>query len=135
MATRNLHEKIGSVDYEKLFAGIEPPALVRGGTIRKLGTAATLKRGTIMAKSGGSAGDGKLVILGTTAATNETLTPDCILTDDVAVGTSTDENTTVYISGDFNIDAVIVGTGYTITEADMDTLRTKGILFGTVQAL
>ena len=133
MATRDLHEKIGSVEFEKLFAGLEPPALVRGGVIRKLGTAATLKRGTLLAKSGGSAGDGKLVIFGTTAATNETLTPDCILTDDIEVGTSADENATVYISGCFNAAALVLATGATLTEADKDILRTKGIIFGTVQ--
>ena len=133
--TRDLHEKIGSVEYEKLFAGINPPAIVRGGVIRKLGTAGTLKRGTILAKSSGSAGDGKLVILGTTAAANETLTADCILTDDIDVGTSSDENATVYVAGSFNEDAVIVDTGYTLTEDDKDALRMKGILFGTVQAL
>lgn len=133
MATRDLHEKIGSVEFEKLFAGLEPPALVRGGVIRKLGTAGTLKRGTLLAKSGGSAGDGKLVIFGTAAATNETLTPDCILTDDIEVGTSVDENATIYISGCFNADALILATGATLTEADKDILRTKGIIFGTVQ--
>lgn len=133
MATRDLHEKVGSVEFDQLFASIDPPARVRGGTIRKLGTAATLKRGTILAKSSGSAGDGKLVILGTTAATNETLTADCILTDDLTVGTSADENTTVYITGDFNINKMIVATGYTITEADKDALRMKGILLGTVE--
>ena len=133
MATRDLHEKIGSVEFEKLFAGLEPPALVRGGVIRKLGTAGTLKRGTLLAKSGCSAGYGKLVIFCTTAASNETLTPDCILTDDIEVGTSADENATVYISGCFNLAALIVATGATITDADKDTLRTKGIIFGTVQ--
>lgn len=130
---RDLHEKLGSVEYEKLFAGLEPPALVRGGVLRKLGTAATLKRGTLLCKSGGSAGDGKLVIFGTSPATNETLTPDCILTDDVPVGTANDENATVYISGCFNAAALILGTGATLADSDKDVLRTKGIIFGTVQ--
>ena len=133
MATRDLHEKLGSVEFPQLFASIDPPALVRGGTIRKLGTKATLVRGTVMAKSSGSAGDGKLVVLGTIAETNETLTADCILTDNIEVGTSADENVTVYITGDFNIDALTVAENYTITEADKDVLRTKGILLGTVQ--
>lgn len=133
MATRDLHEKLGSVEFPQLFASIDPPARVRGGTIRKLSAKDTLTRGTIMAKSSGSAGDGKLVVLGTTAATNETLTADCILTDDVEVGTADDENVTVYITGDFNIDAVTVASGYTITEDDKDALRMKGILLGTVQ--
>lgn len=132
MATRDLHEKIGSVEFEKLFAGMQPPAIVKPGVIRKLGTAGTLKRGTLLAKSSGSAGDGKLVIFGTTAATNETLTADCVLCDDIEVGTSNDENAAVYVSGDFNEAALIVATGATITEADRDALRTKGILLGTV---
>ena len=130
---RDLHEKVGSMEYEKLFAGLEPPALVRGGVLRKLGTAATLKRGTLLDKSSGSAGDGKLVIHGTSAASNETLTPDCILTDDVPVGTANDENATIYISGCFNAAALIMATGATLSEADKDALRTKGIIFGTVQ--
>ena len=132
MATRDLHEKIGSVEFEKLFAGMQPPAIVKPGVIRKLGTAGTLKRGTLLAKSSGSAGDGKLVIFGTTAATNETLTADCVLCDDIEVGTTYDENAAVYVSGDFNEAALIVATGATITEADRDALRTKGILLGTV---
>lgn len=132
MATRDLHEKIGSVEFEKLFAGMQPPAIVKPGVIRKLGTAGTLKRGTLLAKSSGSAGDGKLVIFGTTAASNETLTADCVLCDDIEVGTSNDENVAVYVSGDFNEAALIVATGATITEVDRDALRTKGILLGTV---
>ena len=132
MAIRDLHEKIGSVEFEKLFAGMQPPAIVKPGVIRKLGTAGTLKRGSLLAKSSGSAGDGKLVIFGTTAATNETLTADCVLCDDIEVGTTDDENAAVYVSGDFNEAALIVATGATITEADRDALRTKGILLGTV---
>lgn len=135
MATRDLHEKVGEMAFDNLFAGTEPAALVRGGTIRKLSAKATLVRGTILAKSGGSAGDGKLVILGTTAATNETLTPDCILCDDIEVGTTDDENVVVYVEGDFNEAALTVDENYTITEADRDALRTKRIYLGGVMAL
>jgi len=134
MATRDLHEKVGSVEFDQLFASIDPPARVRGGTIRKLGAKATLKRGTILARSSGSAGDDKLVILGTTAASNETLTADCILCDDIEVGTTNDENVVVYYTGSFNIDAVIVAANYTITAADKDALRVRGILLDTLMA-
>lgn len=122
--SRNLHEKVGEMAFEKLFAGIEPPALVRGGTIEKGTTEITIKRGTLLGKK-----DGKLSVYGGEAG----VSPDCILTNDVVVGTTADENVTVYISGNFNIDAVIVADNYTITETDKDTLRMKGILFGTVQ--
>ena len=135
MAERDLHTKVGAMEYEKLFASTEPAALVRGGTIRKLSAKATLARGTILAKSGGSAGDGKLVILGTTTAANETLAPDCILCDDIEVGTTDDENVVVYVEGSFNEEALIVAENYTITEADRDALRLKRIYLGGVMAL
>lgn len=131
--TRDLHEKIGSVEQDNLFAGLYPPALPKAGTIRKLGTAGTLKRGTLLAKSSGSAGDGKLVIFGTTAATNETLTADCVLANDIDVGTSTDENALVFIQGNFNEDALIMATGASLTEADRDALKIRNIILGNSQ--
>ena len=131
--TRDLHEKIGAVTVENLFAGLEPHALTKAGVIRKLGAAGTLKRGTLLAKSSGSAGDGKLVIFGTTAASNETLTADCVLAEDIAVGTSTDENALVFIAGNFNEDALILASGASLTEDDRDALRMKGIILGASQ--
>ena len=76
----NLSEKLGEMTFDGLITDIKPAPEVRGGVIRKLSAAATLKRGTILAKSSGTAGDGKLVVLGSAAKENETLTPDCILT-------------------------------------------------------
>lgn len=124
-----LSRKIGEMNYDGLITDITPKTEVRAGTIRKLSAAGTLKRGTILAKSSGTAGDGKLVILGSTAASNETLTPNCILCDDVDVGTSADVTVPVYTVGCFATEKVIVNSGYTITDADYDTLRKYGIVF------
>ena len=131
--TRDLHEKIGEVSVENLFAGLDPKPQTKPGILRKLGTAGTLKRGTLLCKSSGSAGDGKLVIFGTSAASNETLTPWGVLVDDTAVGTSADENVLVYVSGHFNELALTIATGASITEADRDALRAYGILLGNSQ--
>ena len=131
--TRDLHEKIGSVEQDNLFAGLYPPALPKAGTIRKLSTAGTLKRGTLLAKSSGSAGDGKLVIFGTSAASNETLTADCVLAEDIDVGTSTDENALVFIQGNFNEDELILKSGATLTEADRDALKVRNIILSNSQ--
>ena len=131
--TRDLHEKIGEVSVENLFAGLEPKPQTKPGVLRKLGTAGTLKRGTLLCKSSGTAGDGKLVIFGTTAATNETLTPWGVLVDDTDVGTTDDENALVFVSGHFNELALIVATGATITEDDRDALRGYGIMLGNSQ--
>lgn len=197
MATRDLHEKVGEMAFDNLFAGNEPAALVRGGTIAKGAAKATYKRGSLMAKGA----DGKLYLLGSdvdatgtysgtgdgstkkfsvidggdassvltevkvdgTAVTAYSYNPvtgeilfetapansktiaikyttgggnaDCVLADDVEVGTTADENVVVYVEGNFNEDALIVAEDYTITEADKDELRTKRIYLGGVMAL
>ena len=131
---QNLYSKLGDVEYDGLITDVLPEVIKRAVTIRKLGTAATLVRGTILAKSSGSAGDGKMVVLGNTAASNETLTADCILCDDVAVGTSADVIATVYVAGCFDKSKCTVKSGYTITQDDLDKLRERGILFKTASA-
>lgn len=130
----NLSKKLGDMNYDGLFTDVVPAVQVSGGTIRKLSAAATLKRGTILAKSSGTAGDGKLVVLGTAAVTNETLTPDCILCDDIDVGTSADEKVAVYTAGCFDPDKVTVAASHTISEAEKDNLRMRGIVFKNAAA-
>lgn len=120
-----LSKRLGSMDYDGLIADIYPKLMVSGGTIRKLAEAATIKRGTILAKSG----DGKLVVLGTAATGGEVLTANCILCDDVEVGTSDDVIVSVYLTGCFNTNKCIVADSYTMTEADKDALREGGIFF------
>ena len=131
---KNLYSKLGDVEYDGLVTDVLPEVIVRGVTIRKLGTAATLVRGTILAKSSGTAGDGKMVVLGNTAASNETLTADCILCDDVEVGTANDVVASVYVAGCFDKSKCTVKSGYTIKEDDLDALRERGILFKTAFA-
>ena len=128
--SKRLDENLGSVGYDGLIVANEPVADVFTVTIRKEATAAaTYKRGTVLALSAGTAGDGKLVILGSTAANNETLTPDCVLCDDVEVGTAADENVAVYTAGCFDPDKVTVAESYTISQTDKDNLRMRGIVF------
>ena len=126
----NLSEKLGEMNFDGLITDYKPAVQVRGGVLRKAtGEAVTMKRGTVLAKSSGTAGDGKLVVLGTDATSNETLTPDCILCDDIEVGTENDENVTVYTAGCFDPGKVIVADEYTITEGDLDALRMRDIVF------
>ena len=77
---------------------------------------------------------GKLVIFGTTAGEGDTLTADCILCDDVTVGTAADVKAPVYIAGCFDPDKLVIAEGATITEAVKDTLRTKGIILKAAAA-
>ena len=124
----NLSEKLGEMTFDGLITDIKPAPEVRGGVIRKLSAAATLKRGTILAKSSGTAGDGKLVLLGSTATTNETLTANCILAEDVEVGTTADVTVLAYRTGHFARNKLAVASGYTLKATDEEELRKAGIL-------
>lgn len=119
--SKRLDENLGSVGYDGLIVANEPVADVLTVTIRKEATAAaTYKRGTVMALSAGTAGDGKLVILGSTATTNETLTANCILAEDVTV--------LAYRTGHFARNKLAVASGYTLKATDEEELRKAGIL-------
>lgn len=127
--SKRLDENLGSVGYDGLIVANEPVADVLTVTIRKEATAAaTYKRGTVMALSAGTAGDGKLVILGSTATTNETLTANCILAEDVEVGTAADVTVLAYRTGHFARNKLIFSGEYTLKPADEEALRAAGIL-------
>ena len=55
--------------------------------------------------------------------------PDCILCDDVTVGTTSDVTTPVYIAGCFDPGKLTLAEGATLSEKDKDILREKGIIF------
>jgi len=119
MATKMLSEKLGEVEYDNLIVGLTPPKRVGAGKIASTGSKeATYTRGTVFAKS---AKDGKLYILGSTAASGDTLTAD------VTVPATGDATTTVYLAGCFNPDKLVVKDEYTMTEADKSALRMNGI--------
>lgn len=126
--SKRLDENLGSVGYDGLIVANEPVADVFTVTIRKEAAAATYKRGTVLALSAGTADDGKLVILGSTATTNETLTANCILAEDVEVGTTTDVTVLAYRTGHFARNKLAVASGYTLKATDEEELRKAGIL-------
>lgn len=124
--SKRLDENLGSVGYDGLIVANEPVADVFTVTIRREATAAaTYKRGTVLALS---AGTGKLVILGPTATTNETLTANCILAEDVEVGTTADVTVLAYRTGHFARNKLAVASGYTLKATDEEELRKAGIL-------
>lgn len=124
--SKRLDENLGSVGYDGLIVANEPVADVFTVTIRKEAkAAATYKRGTVLALS---AGTGKLVILGSTATTNETLTANCILAEDVEVGTTADVTVLAYRTGHFARNKLAVASGHTLNATDEEELRKAGIL-------
>lgn len=59
---------------------------------------------------------------------------DCILCDDIEVGTADDVNAAVYTAGCFDPSKLTVASGYTLTDADYDALRKYGIVFKAASA-
>ena len=125
--SKHLNAKVDEMSYDKLIAGMTPPVKVASGILATTGSVVTHARGTVFAKS---SADGKLHTLGTVPADGDTLTPDCILCDEETVNATDDTAAAVYVAGCFNIDALIVAEGYTITEADKDKLRERGLYLG-----
>ena len=70
----------------------------------------------------------EMVLLGTAAGDEETLTPNCILADPVDTGDAGAVPAVAYRTGHFNRPALIVKSGYTMTLADEEILRNAGIL-------
>ena len=122
--TTELLNKLGTVTADNLIAGTDPALRIGSGLLRK--NTGELKRGTVLAKS---SKDGTLVTLGTTSVDDETLEAYGILTDDITVPADEDVHMTIYISGKFNSNKIILAKGYTMTETDKDTMRKYGIEF------
>ncbi len=116
----NLYDKIGEMSYDGLVSDLAPQVIVGGGVIAGLSSGtAELKRGAILSKDTST---GKLALMASGA------TADCVLCDDVTLGTD-DVNVAVYVAGCFDPDKVTVADSYALTETDRDTLRTKNIYF------
>lgn len=121
---KELRQKLGSMEYDGLITGLNPPVRMDGGTVAKLSEDTVLPRGTLLGKGD----DGLLTVY------NGTGTPDAILCDDTEVGTDEDVPVDVYVAGCFDPEKVTVAEGYTLTQADKDKLRTYSIIFKAASA-
>lgn len=124
----NLYETMAIDPHDGLIAATFPKADVFHIKIRKLSADATLKRGTLLDLSSGSAGDAKYVIHGTNAASNEVLTANCILAEDTAVGTVADVTALAYRTGHFVENKLILADSATLATGAKEALRDVGIL-------
>lgn len=117
MANKRLDEVIGSVGYDNLFVENVPEADV---VAVKLTAAGVVKRGTVIS---GTPGGSDFAALAAVADATKAL---YVLADDV--DTAVDVTAIAYRTGHFNRAALIVGSSYTLTAADEEILRGKGIL-------
>lgn len=131
----DLHGKIECPKYENLFAGIYPPADVAHRPVRA--GQGVLERGSVLAFSSGTAGDKALVLLGTEAKSDEELTAECVLAEDVDTGAEAGAAVTglVYRTGHFGRNRVVVKEDYTLTAADERALHSNNILLSDIKGL
>jgi len=116
------------VNFDGLIATLNPSPEAFSVTLRKGSAAASLKRGTLLDLSTGTGGDGKYVIHGTAAGSNETLTPNAVLCDDYEVGTTADVTAMAYRTGHFVEGKLAIASGASISAANKEALRSVGIL-------
>lgn len=119
-------ESLGSMTYDNLIASDALPLLTGPRKIKA--SQGTLKRGTLLALSTGTAGTGEMVIFGTAAGGSETLTANAVLCDDVDTGTSDAVTAMVYLTGHFQKAGLTVKEGGKIKAADFEALRGVGII-------
>ncbi len=124
----DLSRKLGEMVPDGLIADPIPVIQTAGAVIGTIEAGTTIKRGTVLGKS---ATDGKLAVLGTGGADLEAYG---ILCDDITADAEaiTDAPVVIYTAGCFNSNKVSAAEGYSITAADIDTLRKYGIVLKAV---
>ena len=118
----SLCRKIGETGIDNLIAKLFPPAETFGVTIPA--GAGVLARGTVLALNG----DAYAVLSAETTGK-----ANCILADDVDASGDAPVVAVAYRTGHFNIKALAVADGYTLTVADKEELRKGGILLSEMQ--
>ena len=113
----NLVKKVGECSQDNLIAGLFPRALTTGVNIAA--GAGKLARGTVLSCKE----DGTCEVMA--AGGN----PAYILADPVDASGTEAVAAVAYRCGNFNPDEIIVGQGYTLADADKDTLRKYDIVF------
>jgi hypothetical protein len=118
----------------KSFTISGKPAKLTSVTVKAVavteGTDFTYNPGTGVIAFGTAPGDDEAVVCNYA----EQLIPDSVLCDDTAIGTAADVNAAVYTAGCFDSGKLTAETGYTITTADKDALRTRGIVLKSAMA-
>lgn len=114
----SLVDKVGTVDYNDIFASSTPTALV--ATVKVAKSQGVLKRGSLLVGTPGTA----LSLCSKTATGSEYA---YVLADDDVDTTDADVTCFAYKTGNF-VRQKLVTNGYTLTDEDYDKLRGIGIL-------
>ena len=118
MAKKELVRVVGQIGQDNLIAHIEPPTRTFG--VRLDAGEGTLPRGTVLAR----ASNGNFTVYSGAKGTE----PSAVLCDDVELDAEEPTTTAAYRKGCFNRAALAVAEGYTLTAADIDSLRKHEII-------
>jgi hypothetical protein len=124
----NYYRVVGDLAHDNLATGLSPEPEAQVVTLLALGTAADYPKGTLLGVHTAGQKAGKCVILGTAAGGGEIIVPAYVLAEDTTAGVA-DTNAPAYISGSFAPEHIMVADNYAITEADIDALRIRNIVF------
>lgn len=116
MAIRH-DEVIGSVGFDNLFNGVNPPAEVF--SVEVAAGQGVLERGTLLATA-----EGGMVMI----SSDTTGKANAVLADPVDTGEGGAVFAVAYRTGHFNANSLKVAEGYEITVKDKEALRVVGIL-------
>lgn len=126
----DLFEQVGTCEYNDIFASATPTAHV--ATVKLAESQGELARGTLV--SGAAGGEltvvaAALATTGTSSDSSVTITSPAVyvLAEDVDTGTEDAVYATAYVSGHFRREALVTKS-YALTAADVQYLRTQGIL-------
>lgn len=117
---KRLDESLGTVGYDNLFVENVPEADVVA--VKLAASQGVLARGTVIS---GTPGGEDFAALSAVADATKAL---YVLSDDVDTGTDGAVVGIAYRTGHFNRAAMAVKSSYTLTAADEEILRGKGIL-------
>ncbi len=117
---KSLNENLGTVGYDELFVENVPEDDVV--TVKLAASQGVLARGTIVS---GTPGGSDFAALAAAAQATSAL---YVLAEAVDTGTDGVVVGIAYRTGHFNRAALAVNSGYTLTAADEEILRGKGIL-------
>ena len=119
---------VDELEHDNLVSGISPETEIQTVIMLLVNAPATYPKGTLLGVHTAGAKAGKCVILGTAAGGGETIVPAFVLAEDTLVGVA-DVNAAVFSAGCFAPEHVTVADNYAITDADVDALRTRNIVF------
>ncbi|MDD3109483.1 MAG: hypothetical protein PHH32_02410 [Eubacteriales bacterium] len=123
---------VDELAHDNLISGVSPDTEIQTVTLLALAQAATYPKGTLLGVHTAGIKAGKCVILGTAAGGGEAIEPAFVLAEETAVGVAEDVAAPAYSSGCFAPEGVTVADNYTLTQADIDGLRTRNIVFKSI---